>query len=123
MPRKVLIVDDEPGFTRIVTLALPQYDFMAVNDSRKAVAAAIKFKPDVILLDLMMPGLNGVDLAYAMRAERDLQGVPIIFVTACADSEHHVEDSQFIAGFPCLQKPVGAQVLEAAIKEQLAIRR
>ena len=74
---RILIVDDEKVTTRLLRMTLEQsgkYEVRAENDSKGVVAAAIEFKPDLILLDVIMPGLDGGDVAVALK-ERCVDGV------------------------------------------------
>ena len=69
--KRILVVDDEPSITRLLKLNLEQtneYVVRAENDARAAIAAAEEFKPHLILLDVMMPGLDGGELASRFEA-------------------------------------------------------
>jgi len=80
---RVLVVDDEPEITEIVETFLAEsgYKVAVENSSAKAVAAARAFSPDVILLDIMMPGLDGYNICQELKADSQFAGVPIIFLT------------------------------------------
>jgi CheY-like chemotaxis protein len=115
--KRVLIVDDEPSFTRLLKLNLEQtgrYEVLEVNWPEDAYAAAQKFKPDVIFLDVMMPRMFGGDVAAQLQAHPALKPIPIVFLTA-AVPKHRIEDHDqgVISGFPFLPKPVSvSQILE-----------
>src|SRR6266550_1407322 len=82
---RVLIVDDEKATTRLLKMTLDQtgkYEVQAENDSTRVVAAALEFRPDIIVLDVIMPDMDGGDVAAALKARPELAKVPIVFLTA-----------------------------------------
>ncbi|MCG3175581.1 MAG: Transcriptional regulatory protein WalR [Candidatus Omnitrophica bacterium] len=82
---KVLLIDDETMFTRLLRINLErtgQYEVREENDGSKGYAATLEFRPDVILLDVMMRECPGPEVARQIRADHQLRGIPIIFVTA-----------------------------------------
>ena len=83
--KRILIIDDEAGFTRMVKLNLEktgQFEVREENKATYALAAAREFKPDLILLDVIMPSMDGGDVASLIQADRNLRGTPIVFLTA-----------------------------------------
>ncbi|WP_297396869.1 response regulator, partial [Acidiferrobacter sp.] len=84
MPGKILVVDDEPAIRAMVRFALKQADFRCAEaqDAAEAQTCVLADLPDLILLDWMLPGLNGVDYARRLRRERLTQNIPIIMLTA-----------------------------------------
>ena len=113
---KILIIDDEVGSTRLLKLNLEQTGRFAVrteNISTAALAAAIDFAPDLILLDVIMPGIDGGELADILRADARLAATPIVFLTAVATKTDVQNSGGDIGGMPFLAKPAGlAEVLE-----------
>jgi two-component system alkaline phosphatase synthesis response regulator PhoP len=89
---KILLVDDEPITTQLLELLLSKdgYQALSVNDSRKALSVASVFSPDIIILDLMMPVVNGIDICKALRADPKFAKTPILFYTALGDSNNKV---------------------------------
>lgn len=85
MVDKILVVDDDPSISDMLTLVLETEGFEAfpVMDGNEAVAAFREHQPDLILLDLMLPGMNGVDICRAIRLE---SSVPIVMLTAKTDT-------------------------------------
>lgn len=85
MVDKILVVDDDPSISDMLTLVLETEGFEAfpVMDGNEAVAAFRQHQPDLILLDLMLPGMNGVDICRAIRLE---SSVPIVMLTAKTDT-------------------------------------
>src|ERR1035441_6077605 len=83
--KRILAVDDQASNTRLVKLCLEGTDDYVVreeNDAKAALATAEEFQPHLILLDVMMPGLDGGDLAACFQASPKLKAVPIVFLTA-----------------------------------------
>ena len=80
---RVLVVDDEPEITEIVETFLTEsgYDVAVENSSNKAVEKARKYRPDVILLDIMMPGTDGYNICREIKADPEFSNIPIIFLT------------------------------------------
>lgn len=92
--KKILIVDDEEGITRMIKLALEQtghYEVTEVNKPLRALMIAWECLPDLIILDVMMPEINGGELAKLMKADRRLKETPIIFLTATLTREETEE--------------------------------
>ncbi len=81
----MLVVDDDPALAELLTIVLRKegFDTAVVSEGTKAMPAVHELKPDVVLLDLMLPGMNGIDVCKAIRAE---SGVPIVMLTAKSDT-------------------------------------
>jgi two-component system OmpR family response regulator len=116
---RILIVDDETGFTRMVKLVLRRYDICEENDPRHAVETALSFQPDVVLMDVVMPGIDGGNLAAKFKADALLRRIPIIFLTAVVSPSEAGQAPRHIGGYPFLAKPVCPDALERCIEEQL----
>ena len=117
--KRVFIVDDEAGFTRLLKLTLEkggQYEVMEENDATKAWLKAREFKPNIIFLDVVMPKIDGGDVAQQIRSDPALADVPIVFLTAIVSG---AESNKQIGGFPFLAKPVSLEALTRCITEQL----
>lgn len=83
--KRILLVDDEAGFTRLVKFNLERtgkYEVKEVNQSTHAVQAAQIFDPDLILLDVVMPGMDGGDVVAELRKRPHLERIPVIMLTA-----------------------------------------
>ena len=107
--RRILIVDDTAADTRLLKVYLEQTNTYVVreeNDAGRAVAAAEEFKPDLILLDVMMPGMDGGELAACFQAHPELNLVPMVFLTAAVTKEEVDAGGGDIGAFPFLAKPV-----------------
>src|SRR5688572_10345472 len=110
--RRVLIVDDEPGFTRLLKLNLHhtgRYTAEVVNDAEEAVHVAERFAPDVVLLDVMMPGLDGSEVADRLHAVPKFRNIPIIFLTAAVKKQEVLASGGMRGGIPFVAKPIEFQ--------------
>lgn len=114
--KRILLVDDESGFTRLLHLTLPQYEICEENNALKAIQTARKFKPDLIFLDVIMPDADGGTIAAQMQEDPALRGIPIVFLTAIV-SQKETKSKQEIGGYEFLAKPVGRdQIIECITK-------
>lgn len=84
---KIMVVDDDEEFTNLYTeyLKMIGFDTVAENNSSRALELAYSVKPDVFVLDLMMPAPDGFQLCRMIRADAKLRHIPIIIVTALTD--------------------------------------
>jgi DNA-binding response OmpR family regulator len=114
---KILIVDDEPGLVRIMTLmlaSLDRYEVFSVLDATLALKAVVKFKPHLVLLDWVMPKVNGGEIARQIRADSRVCKTPILFLSAITKPTEPE-----LSGFPAIGKPIGIHALVEAIEKQL----
>ncbi len=120
MPYKILLVDDEPDILEFVgyNLSKEGYEVFTASDGREGVEKAITERPDLILLDVMMPQMDGVEACREIRSHNELSGTMIAFLTARG------EDYSQIAGFEAgaddyITKPIRINVLVSRIKAML----
>jgi CheY-like chemotaxis protein len=124
---KVLLVDDEEAFTKLTQMTLDDYEIRIENDSRRALSSARDFKPDLILLDVMMPNFDGGDVAAQIRADSDLKNVPIVFLTALVTEKESARRpmrtafmyDEVMGGYPFIAKPVTPEKLAENIEKFL----
>jgi len=120
---RVLIIDDEPLFTELVKTTLDrrgEYVTRVVNDSTTAIEAARDFLPDAILLDVLMPELDGGEVSRLLEEDPILRKVPVIMLTGLISNEEISEDSvATIHRRPALAKPVTAEKLVRSIEQSL----
>jgi CheY-like chemotaxis protein len=120
--RRILIIDDEASFTRLLALNLGctgKYTVRAENRAPNGLSAVRDFNPDLILLDVMMPGMAGGELAAQLQAHPGLNEIPVVFLTAAVKKEEVRSRSGVIGGFPYLAKPVNLQELIDCIEKNL----
>jgi CheY-like chemotaxis protein len=122
--RRILIVDDDSNSTHLVKILLERsgpYLVLEENDATKADQTAYNFKPDVILLDIVMPKIDGGELATQIEADRELHDTPIIFVTALV-TQSEAKSGLHIQGHPLVAKPISIPELIDAIEKHLPAR-
>ena len=120
---KVLVVDDEPINVRIVYEALQgQYEVRFATSGREALAAASRDPPDLILLDVMMPEMDGYEVCAALKAEPATGDIPVIFITARTDAASETR-ALSAGGVDFIHKPVNQAVLRARVRLQLELQR
>lgn len=92
-PKKILLVDDESDVTDLVAYNLKAKGFQVevVNDPNGSIGVARTFLPDLVILDVMMPDLNGIQICRMLRADPKLKKVPVIFLTAKAEENDRVQ--------------------------------
>jgi len=119
----ILAVDDNPDNLFVIKLALEQkgYNVKLVEDGHTALAQIQQFPPDLILLDVMMPELNGYEVTQKIRADKTLPFIPIILITA------H-EESSLVKGLDIgadefIRKPVEIDELQARVRSLLRLKR
>lgn len=114
---KILIVDDEPSIQKIVTAYLKAegYEYMAAADGPGGLKAAREFKPDIIILDVMLPGMDGIALLANLRRESD---VYVIMLTARAEETDKIVGLS-VGADDYLTKPFSPRELIARIKSAL----
>lgn len=125
MPRKILLVDDEAGFTELLKMNLERsgaFEVRIENDSTKAIAAAREFQPDAILLDVVMPEMDGGDVQAQLQANPLLAGIPVVMLTALVDSTELSEGAVAQAGTQMvLPKPVNLPLLLRVLEEIMPV--
>jgi len=86
--KKILIVDDEPNIIKLVESRLKAhgYDVITASDGQEALDKARKENPDLIILDIMLPKLDGRQVCRMLRAEMQFNPVPIVMLTACGQA-------------------------------------
>ena len=123
---KILTVDDDVEVTDIVKLTLERndnYDVCIENDPRMATATARKFWPDIVLLDVLMPELDGTEVHQQFMADPILKHIPIIFLTAIVRQKEVDEHKGIIGGSFYIAKPMSADQLSKAIEEHVLFRQ
>ena len=120
--KRILIVDDQPQNTRVLKLYLERtedYTVREENDARAALATAEMFQPHLILMDVMMPGMDGGELAACFQAHPTLKPVPIVFLTAAVTKGEVEAGGGRVGGVPFLAKPVVLSEVLVCVKSQL----
>ena len=91
--KKILIVDDEPDLTELVAFNLKGRGFLVetLNNPNAAIGVARTFLPDLVILDVMMPDISGIQLCRMLRADPALKNIPVIFLTAKAAEADRIQ--------------------------------
>lgn len=114
-------MDDESGFTHLLKLTLEkagEYTVMEENDGTRAREVARTFRPDLILLDIVMPKIDGGEVAAQIKSDPLLKNTRIVFLTAIV-SKKEAASGGLIGGFPFLSKPITLEGLIECIEENL----
>jgi len=124
MKEKILIVEDNPQNMRLIemTLGTKGYELLEATDGEEALDIAIKEKPDLILMDLNLPKMNGLEVTKRLRQMPAFNHTPIIAVTAHAmkgDKEKIIENGCDVY----LPKPINTRQLPAVVAEMLLKRQ
>ena len=120
---RILIVDDSPVEIKIIRHFLgDQYDYQEAESGREALAMAEKSPPDLILLDIIMPEMDGMEVCRRLKADERTAMIPVLFITAITDSQAIVDGFE-AGGQDYITKPFCARELKARIKAQLDLRQ
>jgi two-component system phosphate regulon response regulator PhoB len=120
--KRILIVDDEPDVTELVAYKLKREGYVVdiVNDPLEIMGKARDFDPDLIILDIMMPELDGFTVCRMIRADKQLSGVPIIFLTARGEVEDRIKGLE-IGAEDYICKPFDTK--ELTLRAKLVLKR
>ncbi len=120
---QVLVVDDNPDLRTYVSSVLQRqgYQVRTAEQGAAGLAAATTYAPDLIITDLMMPGVNGLEMIERIRKDPALQGTPIILLTAKVDDETRLEGAEQGAD-AYLSKPFNDRELLAEVRNLLALK-
>jgi len=120
--RRLLLIDDEAAFTRIAKLNLEatgSYDVYVENNGSRALEAAREFAPDLILLDVIMPDVDGGDIGGQIRSDPALSHVPVVYLTAAVSQQELQGESGTIGGRVFIAKPASHRTLLTVIEREL----
>lgn len=122
MPR-ILIVDDEPNIVLALEMLMKRegYEILSVGDGEAAVEAAATFRPDLILLDVMMPRMDGYEVCQRIRADASLKGVFVVMLTA-KGREVEREKGLALGADLYISKPFSTREVVRKVKEVLAAK-
>ena len=117
---KVLLVDDTPENLKVLrgTLETEGYNILVATNGEQAIDIAMSASPDLILLDVMMPGIDGFETCRRLKADEKLASIPVIFVTALAETESVMEGFD-VGGIDYVIKPFNDQEVIARVRTHL----
>ena len=116
--KKILIVDDEVAFTGLLKRILEKtgdYEVFVENVGTKAIAVGRATRPDLIFLDVIMPEIEGGEVAAQIEVDPVLKGTPIVFMTAVLSKDEARSGVGSFGGYPYIAKPVTIQEVIATI--------
>jgi len=118
----ILIIDDEPNnITALTEILENEYDVFAVVDSTEAMETALEVMPSVILLDIIMPEMDGYEVISALKGVHETRDIPVIFITGL-DSVEAEEQGLALGAADYIPKPFHAPIVRLRVKNQLSIK-
>ena len=116
----VLVIEDEPDIRELIEFNLKKYDYnvLLANNGEKGLKDARSYEPDLILLDLMLPGIQGIDVCRVIKSDENIKNTPIIILSALGQEEVIVSGLESGAD-DYVSKPFSLDVLNARIKSVL----
>jgi DNA-binding response OmpR family regulator len=121
MKKQILVVDDEKGALILIGIMLERVGFsvLKAEDAKAALAVLSQTTPDLIILDVMMPGINGIELCKMLRERNDTRALPILILSARGDAESVVQGMEAGAN-DYLPKPILHHDLVSKVRAILA---
>lgn len=121
--KKILLVDDENDFTELLAANLEEAGHFAVtqvNDPRQALRTARELKPDICIIDLVMPKMDGGDVINALKKDADLAETPVLMLTALVEEDaENPGEAQIRGGLPFVSKTSDLKVIIKAINDRI----
>jgi DNA-binding response OmpR family regulator len=123
MKPRVLVADDDAGLRQLIRLILSRegFEVFEAANGEQALALALTIDPAVILLDVMMPDLDGYDVCRRLKSDKRTDHVPVVFVSAAEDVSRRNEQ-QKLGADACIKKPIGPRDLVARIRSVMVHR-
>ena len=121
-PAGILICDDEPSLRELMRVSLgPDYSFYEAADGAEAIEVAERVRPDLVLLDVMMPGRSGLDVVAHIRTTPELATTPIVIISAFSSGADRIAALE-LGATAFLAKPFDPDELSALVEELLALK-
>jgi len=120
--RRVLIIDDEENFCKLVKKNIEQtgeFEMHIATNGQDGIRLAKEIKPDLILIDMVMPKMDGADVVSLIRDDDSIKDTPIVFLTAIAKEEESSSQASFTKGYSLLAKTVTVGELIDCIKNNI----
>ncbi|MFA4905299.1 MAG: response regulator [Candidatus Margulisiibacteriota bacterium] len=117
MAKKILVVDDEPEILELLKIRMNSWGYKVLTSAsgREALQLAEEKEPDLILLDVMMPGMSGFEVLRALKTKASTKSIPVIMITVAA-AKHEMDEGLKLGAAYYLSKPYDAQELLSRIK-------
>jgi DNA-binding response OmpR family regulator len=120
----LLVVDDEIMNRKLIEaiMAAENHEIITAEDGIQALACVAETRPDLILLDIMMPGMNGLEVVRRLKGDAATADIPVIMVTAMADHES-ITQALDAGADECMSKPVNAAELVLRVRNRLNLHK
>jgi diguanylate cyclase (GGDEF)-like protein len=120
---RLLVVDDQPVNIQVMNhIFAGQYQVFVATDGQQALDFCRRTPPDLVLLDIVMPGMDGYDVCTALKADPGTRDIPVIFVTAHTDASQETHGLE-AGAVDFISKPVNPAVVRARVRTQLTLKR
>ncbi len=120
---KLLLVDDEPINLQVLRQVLQDdYRLFFAKDGDKALELAVRERPDLLLLDVMMPGMTGYEVCTRLKQSETTAAIPVIFVTALADVDDEARGFE-VGAVDYITKPISPPIVRARVRTHLSLVR
>lgn len=120
---RILIIDDEPDFTALLKANLEEvgnFEVRDINDSSLALKTAKEFLPDLCIIDVVMPGLDGGDVVAQFRADPELRNTPVLMLTALVEENPDTPDGETLTGgLPFVSKTSDFTTILSCVEKHL----
>jgi len=117
--KRVLIIDDDTSIiTELISLLQPEYRILVAKDGMSGINRAEKYQPDLILLDFVMPDMNGFDVLSSLRKLDGVKNIPVIFMTGIRDSEKENE-GKALGAVDYIRKPFDRADVKLKIRKAI----
>ncbi len=119
---RILIVDDEPINIHLLTRALQgTYDVYTATNGNDAISQIQETPPDLLILDVMMPGISGFDVCRNIKADERFADIPVIFLTGLDTQEDQLQGLE-LGGIDYLTKPINFTLLRLRVRNHIALK-
>lgn len=121
--QKILIIDDAISNIKVLGSALqPEYKVLFALDGKEGINSAVANQPDLILLDIMMPGMNGYEVCRQLKTDKQTKDIPVIFITSRSGEEDEALGFE-AGGVDYITKPFSPLITKARIKTHLELKK
>jgi DNA-binding response OmpR family regulator len=122
--KRILVIDDDIRATRMLKVGLEQtgaFEVREVNHGIEAVTVALEFRPDMVLLDVCIPDVEGSEIAFRFKSHEELRNTPIVFLTCIVSERELAEKRGIIGGHRYIAKPTRLEQVIAYLNSALGL--
>lgn len=117
--RRILVVDDDDTMPEVLQLAFEDFQVASVRDAESALKVAPEFRPDIFIVDLVLPGMRGTSLALLLRDQPQFAETPIFLISGLVEAPPRGEPVR-VQGLPAFRKPFSLETLRQHLEAHLA---